>query len=195
MEIQNETPNLIGYARVSTQGQSLDYQLKRLKAAGCQKIFHEKCSGKSRDGRVQLARLLRKVGTGDVLLATTTDRIARDPIDLLNILQIVKDKGAGMRLVDEPFIDTTSEMSDLIAFVVGWAARWQRKRILEDTAKGRAEAKARGVKFGRKPKLNAAQRQQVQRRRQQGELIADIAQSFGVSQSTISRVRVVKSVR
>ncbi|MGE6786704.1 recombinase family protein [Ensifer adhaerens] len=179
---------IYGYARVSTEGQDLAYQLQKLEAAGCCQVFQEKRSGMNTADRPQLAKLLKALGPGDQVLATVTDRIARDPLDMLNILSTVKEKGAGLRLLDEPFIDTTSEMSDLIMFVVGWAAKWQRKRILENTANGRAMAKARGVKFGRKPKLTPHQRQEILRRIENGELIREIARSYNVSHSTISRI-------
>ncbi|MGR9168617.1 recombinase family protein [Rhizobium sp. KDH_Rht_773_N] len=180
---------VFGYARVSTKGQDLAYQLAKLKAAGCAQIFHEKRSGKSRDGRPELARLLKSLRSGDVVLATVTDRIARNPLDLLNIVDTVKKAGAGLRLLDEPFIDTTSEFSDLILFIVGWAARWQRLRILENTAHGREEARRRGVKFGRKPKLGLQEREKIFEWRAKGETCERIARAFGVSESTILRVR------
>lgn len=180
---------IYGYARVSTEGQDLAYQLQKLEAAGCAKIFHEKRSGKNTTDRPQLAKLMKSLEPGDQVLATVTDRIARDPLDMLNILNAVKAAGAGLRLLDEPFIDTTSEMSDLIMFIIGWAAKWQRKRILENTANGRALAKERGVKFGRKPKLTAHQRQEIIQRIENGELIREIARSYNVSHSTISRIR------
>ncbi|MQW86005.1 recombinase family protein [Sinorhizobium saheli] len=180
---------IYGYARVSTEGQDLAYQLQKLEAAGCAKIFQEKRSGKNTTDRPQLAKLLKSLEPGDQVLATVTDRIARDPLDMLNILNAVKEAGAGLKLLDEPFIDTTSEMSDLIMFIIGWAAKWQRKRILENTANGRALAKERGVKFGRKPKLTAHQRREIVQRIENGELIREIARSYNVSHSTISRVR------
>lgn len=183
------TMRLIGYARVSTEAQDLAYQIDRLKRAGCVEIFHEKRSGKNRSERPELARLLANLQPGDVMLATATDRVARDPLDLVNILKTVKDAGAGLRLLDEPFIDTTSEMADLIAFLVGWAARWQRRRILENTAQGREAAKKRGVKFGRRPKLTAMQRSEIIQRIEAGEYLSDIARVYHVSQSTISRAR------
>ncbi|WFU01945.1 recombinase family protein [Rhizobium sp. CB3171] len=165
------------------------YQLAKLKAAGCVQVFHEKRSGKSRDGRPELAKLLQSLRSGDLVLATVTDRIARHPLDMLNIVDTVKKAGAGLRLIDEPFIDTTSEFSDLILFIVGWAARWQRQRILENTAHGREDARRRGVKFGRKPKLSPCQKVQVMERKANGEPYARIALAFGVSESTILRVR------
>ncbi|MNE54579.1 Transposon Tn3 resolvase [compost metagenome] len=122
------------------------------------------------------------------MLATATDRVARDPLDLVNILRTVKDAGAGLRLLDEPFIDTTSEMADLIAFLVGWAARWQRRRILENTAQGREAARQRGVKFGRPCKLGPREKEKIAERRARGETCRLIARAFGVSTSTINRL-------
>lgn len=179
---------LIGYARVSTTGQDLEYQLAKLREAGCTTIFHEKKSGKSRSGRPELQAMLGSLGKGDVVLATATDRIARDPVDLLNIMAEVKTAEATLRLLDEPFIDTSSEMSDLIMFVVGWAARWHRKRILENTAHGRELAKKKGVRFGRKPKLTPLQRTDIARLWNSGESSNDLAHKFDVSISTITRV-------
>lgn len=179
---------IYGYARVSTEAQDLTDQLQKLTAAGCTKIFHEKRSGKSRDDRPQLAKLLKGLEPGDTVIATVSDRIARDPLDMLNILTEIKKAGAGLRLLDEAFIDTTSEMADLVMFLVGWAARWQRKRIMENTASGRELAKARGVKFGRKPKLTPHQQQEARQRILAGELTREVARSYNVSHSTISRL-------
>jgi DNA invertase Pin-like site-specific DNA recombinase len=180
---------IYGYARVSTEAQDLAYQLDKLSKAGCERIFHEKRSGKTTVDRPELARLLASLQPGDVMLATATDRVARDPLDLVQILNMVKAAGAGLRLLDEPFIDTTSEMADLIAFMVGWAARWHRRRILENTAQGREMARQRGVKFGRKPKLDPGDKAKVAERRANGEPCARLAVEFGVSESTISRLR------
>ncbi|UIK04820.1 recombinase family protein [Neorhizobium galegae] len=180
---------VVGYARVSTRGQDLGYQLDKLNAAGCAKVFHEKRSGKNRDDRPELAALLQSLHSGDLVLATVTDRLARDPLDMLNIVAAVQKAGAGLRLLDEPFIDTTSEFSDLILFIIGWAARWQRLRILENTAHGRELARQRGVKFGRKPKLGPIQQAKAAERRANGEPCALIARAFGVSESTINRIK------
>ncbi|MCZ7935732.1 recombinase family protein [Agrobacterium leguminum] len=179
---------IYGYARVSTETQDLAYQIDRLGKAGCAEIFHEKRSGKNRTDRPELARLLEALQPGDVVLATATDRVARDPLDLVTILHMVKEAGAGLRLLDEPFIDTTSEMADLIAFLVGWAARWQRRRILENTAQGREAARQRGVKFGRPRKLGPRERETIIERRANGEPCARIAADLGVSESTVARV-------
>lgn len=177
-----------GYARVSTEGQDLSGQIERLREAGCDRIFFEKRSGADAR-RPQLQRLLRRLRPGDIVVAVVTDRIARDPVDLLDILRRVSFAGADLKLLDEPFIDTASEMSDLVLFIVGWAAKWHRRRILENTAAGRARARAMGVRFGRKPKLTVEQRSQALARLSAGEASAKIASSFQVSRSTIVRLR------
>ena len=179
---------IYGYARVSTEAQDLAYQLDKLTAAGCGHIFHEKRSGKNTADRPQLDQLLRALRPGDIMLATVTDRVARDPLDMLTILNKVKAAGAGLKLLDEPFIDTTSELADLVLFIMGWAALWHRRRILENTANGRALAKERGVKFGRKPKLGPQELRKVAECRAKGEPCARIAKIFGVSESTIFRI-------
>jgi DNA invertase Pin-like site-specific DNA recombinase len=176
-----------GYARVSTESQDLASQIERLEAAGCQKIFFEKLSGKNANRR-QLQRLLKVLAPGDVVHAVVSDRVARDPLDMLQIVRTVSSAGASLRLLDEPFVDTTSEMSDLIVFLVGWAAKWQRRRILENTANGRVRAMAKGVKFGRKPKLSQQQRGEVLASLAAGETMSDMARRFNVSKSTISRL-------
>ena len=178
---------LIGYARVSTGAQDLAYQLGRLQAAGCGKVFQEKRSGKNTRDRPQLRKMLKTLKPGDVVLATVSDRIARDPLDMLHILEAVKAAGAGLRLLDEPFIDTTSEMADLFLFILGWFARWHRLRILANTAHGRELARQRGVKFGRPPKLGPDDREKIAERRAKGEPCACIAKAFGVSESTVLR--------
>lgn len=179
---------IIGYARVSTRGQDLAYQLAKLGAAGCNKIYREKRSGKNYSDRSQFKSLLRSLRAGDLVLATATDRVARDPVDLLNILHAVRKAGAGLRLLDEPFIDTTSEMAELVLFLVGWAARWQRRRILENTAHGRDLARKRGVQFGRPRKLTQDQRAEIRRDHHDGKSIKEIAREYAVSTSTITRV-------
>jgi DNA invertase Pin-like site-specific DNA recombinase len=176
-----------GYARVSTDTQDLQAQVERLEAAGCHRVFAEKLSGKNAN-RPQLQRLLRLLRAGDVLLAVNSDRIARDPFDMLTIFRHAKTTGARLALLDEPFIDTTSEVSDLLMFLMGWVAKWHRRRILENTAQGRARARARGVKFGRKPKMSQRERQDAVTRLEAGEPKAQVAEAFKVSGRTIDRL-------
>jgi len=178
---------VIGYARVSTDGQTLDSQQAALRNAGAERVFAEKISGTVTD-RKALAKAIAALGEGDVLLVTRLDRLARSTRDLLNVLASVSEKGAGFRSLADAMIDTTSPHGKLIIAVLGALAEFERSMILARTADGRARAQARGVQFGRKPKLSQFQIAEAIRRRDNGELLADIGRSYGVSHSTISRL-------
>ncbi|MCF1505980.1 recombinase family protein [Afifella sp. H1R] len=178
---------IYGYARVSTSGQDLANQLAQLKAAGCEMVFREKISGFTIE-RPQLKRAIGKLEPGDVLMVAAVDRLARDTRDLLNILHEVREAGAGFRSLAEPIVDTTSELADIVIAVLGIAAKWERGRIRERTAAGRARAREQGVKFGRKPKLTPHQQREALERILAGEPQRAVARSYNVSQSTISRL-------
>ena len=143
---------IYGYARVSTDAQDLTSQLAQLKAAGCERVFREKISGATAD-RPQLQKLLGGVTHGDVVIIPAVDRLSRDTTDLLVIARDLQKAGAGLRSIAEPVVDTTSDFAELVLAMLGVAAKLERRRIKERTARGRADAKAKGVKFGRKPKL------------------------------------------
>jgi DNA invertase Pin-like site-specific DNA recombinase len=143
---------IFGYARVSTDAQDLTAQLKDLKAAGCERVFKEKLTGATAE-RPQLKKLLATVGHGDVVIVAAVDRLSRDTTDLLVIARDLQKAGAGLRSLAEPVVDTTSDFAELVLAMLGVAAKLERRRIKERTARGRADAKANGVKFGRKPKL------------------------------------------
>ena len=177
---------IIGYARVSTDGQTLDAQLAALKGAGADKVFSEKISGARADRRA-LAGAIKALAPGDCLIVTRLDRLARSTRDLLNVLDQVAKAGAGFRSLADPMIDTTSPRGKLILAVLGALAEFERSMILSRTAEGRTRAKARGVRFGRKPKLSPFQINEALSRREAGEALADIGRSYGVSHSTISR--------
>ena len=176
-----------GYARVSTDGQSLASQDAQLHAAGCAKVFAEKVSGAKSD-RVELAKVLKRLDKGDVLVVTRLDRLARSTRDLLNILDTIGKAGAGFKSLADPTIDTTSPHGKLILAVLAALAEFERSMILARTSDGRARAKAKGVRFGRKPSLTGHQREEALGRLANGESQADVARSYNVSQSTISRL-------
>ena len=178
---------LIGYARVSTDGQTLDAQQATLKAAGADKVFAEKISGAVTD-RKALAKAIATLSVGDVLLVTRLDRLARSTRDLLNVLDRVAIAGAGFKSLADPMIDTTSPHGKLILAVLAALAEFERSMILARTDEGRKRAQARGVRFGRKPKLSQFQIAEAIARREAGEALTDIGRSFGVSHSTISRL-------
>jgi DNA invertase Pin-like site-specific DNA recombinase len=179
---------IYGYARVSTDGQSLASQDAQLHAAGCAKVYSEKMSGKATDGRAELAKVLRRLEQGDVLVVTRLDRLARSTRDLLNILDLVAKAGAGFKSLTEAWADTTTAHGRLMLTILGGLAEFERDLILARTSDGRSRAKARGVKFGRPAALTPHQRQEAYQRLAEGHSQADIARSFNVSQATISRL-------
>lgn len=178
---------IYGYARVSTDGQSVDAQVKQLRAAGAEKVFKETASGAKTD-RVQLRRALKEIDEGDVLMVTRLDRLARSTRDLLNTLAQIADKGAGFRSLADAWADTTTSHGRLMLTVLGGLAEFERDLIRARTTEGRARAVARGVKLGRKPKLTPHQKKEAIRRRNAGEPTREIARMFNVSHSTISRL-------
>jgi DNA invertase Pin-like site-specific DNA recombinase len=178
---------IIGYARVSTDGQTLDAQHAALAAAGAERVFAEKVSGAVTD-RKALARAIAALGAGDVLLVTRLDRLARSTRDLLNVLDAVAKVGAGFRSLADSWADTTTPHGRLMLTVLGGLAEFERSLILARTSEGRARAKARGVRFGRKPKLTHHQMLEALARREAGEACTAIARSYAVSHSTISRL-------
>jgi DNA invertase Pin-like site-specific DNA recombinase len=179
---------IYGYARVSTDGQSLDAQVKRLRAAKAKRIFKETASGAKSD-RAELAHALRELADGDVLMVTRLDRLARSTRDLLNILAQIGERGAGFRSLGDAWADTTAAHGRLILTVLGGLAEFERELIRARTGEGRARAVANGVKMGRKPKLTAHQKREAIRRRDKGEeSLAEIGRSYNVSGWTISRL-------
>ena len=177
-----------GYARVSTDGQSLSAQLAELKAAKCERIFQEKISG-ARSDRKQLARVMAVLEKGDVLVVTRLDRLARSTRDLLNLLGTTAEKGAGFKSLRDTWADTTTPHGRLMLTVLGGLAEFERELIRARTGEGRARAKARGVKMGRPFKMTPHQIKEALRRRDNGEPMREIAKSYNVSHSTISRLR------
>lgn len=181
-------PLTYGYARVSTDGQTLDAQAAQLEAAGVTRLFQEKVSGAKRD-RAQLDRMLASLNAGDVVMVTRLDRLARSTRDLLNILGIIAEKGAAFRSLGDGWADTTTAHGRLMLTVLAGLAEFERELIRTRTGEGRARAKARGVKLGRAFKLTPHQREEAVRRREAGEPLVDIAKSYAVSHSTISRLK------
>ena len=179
---------ILGYARVSTDGQSVDAQVKQLRAAGAEKIFKETASG-AKTERAQLRRALDKTAAGDVFMVTRLDRLARSTRDLLNPLGVIADKKAGFRSIGDAWADTTTGHGRLMLTVLGGLAEFERELIRVRTGEGRARAVARGVKMGRKPILTSHQKREAVRRRDKGEeTYREIAASYNVSAATISRL-------
>src|SRR5215813_6848767 len=143
-----EATMIVGYARVSTDGQSLEAQQASLKAAGADRVFSEKISGAVSD-RKALAKAIAALGVGDVLLVTRLDRLARSTRDLLNVLDAVSKAGAGFRSLADAWADTTTAHGRLMLTILGGLAEFERELIKIRTSEGRVRAKARGVHMGR----------------------------------------------
>ena len=178
---------IYGYAHVSTDAQDLTGQLAQLKAAGCEKVFRDKLTGATAD-RPQLRKLMSALLHGDVVIIPAVDRLSRDTTDLLVIASDMQRAGAGIRSLAEPFLDTMSDFAEIVFAILGVAAKLERRRIFERTARGRADVKARGVKFGRKPILTPHQQREARVRIEAGETQRSVARSYNVSQATISRL-------
>ncbi len=178
---------IYGYARVSTDGQSVDAQVKQLRAAGAGHVFRETASGAKSDRR-ELARALKSLEGGDTLLVTHLDRLARSTRDLLNTLDTIAKAGAGFRSLHDAWADTTTPHGRLMLTVLGGLAEFERELIRARTSEGRERAKARGVHMGRPPKLTPHQKKEAVRRREAGETTREIARLFNVSPNTISRL-------
>ena len=175
---------IIGYARVSTREQDLSGQLTELRAVGCVKVYSEKASG-ARGDRAEL----RKLMPGDVLIVTRLDRLARSTRDLLNVLDSVKQAGAGFRSLKDSWADTTTPHGTLMLTILGGLAEFERTLIQARTGEGRDRAKARGVKFGRPAKLSQHQRREAIERLNAGEAITEIARTFGIDRATVYRLQ------
>jgi DNA invertase Pin-like site-specific DNA recombinase len=184
---------IFGDARVSTDAQDLTSHLAELRAAGCdgKNIYREKITGTAAD-RPQLQKLMKALAPGDLVITPAVDRLSRDATDLMVIARDMQRAGAGLRSIAEPVVDTTSDFAELVLAMLGVAAKLERRRIAERTARGRADAKANGVRFGRKPKLTAHQQREARERIEAGETQRSVARSHNVSQATISAISVAR---
>src|ERR1700732_43159 len=177
----NPQKRRLGYARVSTYGQTLDAQLEQLRANGCARIFGEKVTGPRADRR-ELLKLLKAIIPGDIVTVTRIDRLARSTFDLFAIVKQIVDAGGQFRSLAEPWADTATSTGRVMIAVLGGLADVERDLIRTRTAEGRSRAKARGQHMGRPPRLTVAQKVEARRRRAQGATLAELARSYDVSQ-------------
>jgi DNA invertase Pin-like site-specific DNA recombinase len=177
---------IVGYARVSTD-QTLDCQQAELRKAGVERVYSEKISGAVTD-RPALAKAIGALGNGDTLMVCKLDRLARSTRDLLNTLAEITQRGSSFKSLGDSWADTTPPAGKLMLTVLGGLAEYERHLILARTSEGRQRAQQRGVRFGRKRKLTLHQQQEALARRAAGEALVEIARSYAVSHSTISRL-------
>jgi DNA invertase Pin-like site-specific DNA recombinase len=180
---------LIGYARVSTYGETLESQLKQLRAAGCssRNIYREKATG-ARPDRRELLRMIDRLVPGDVVTVTRIDRLARSTLDLFAIVKRIVDAKAQFRSLAEPWADTGTRTGRLMLAVLGGLADVERDLIRTRTAEGRSRATAQGKHMGRPPSLTPEQQQEAIRRRAEGATLQELADSYDRSISTMRRV-------
>jgi DNA invertase Pin-like site-specific DNA recombinase len=161
--------------------------LEALKQAGATKIFREKISG-ARSDRPELAKLMKALQPGDVLLVTRLDRLARSTRDLLNVLADTAKAGAAFKSLSDQWADTTTPHGRLMLTVLGGLAEFERELIRARTGEGRKRAMANGVKFGRPKTLSQHQQAEILKRRANGETLSVLAQSYGVNRKAIIRL-------
>ena len=181
----------IGYARVSSEGQDYNGQIDKLKAAGCGRIFSEKISAKSTNGRHALTKTITALKPGDTLIVVRLDRLARSIRDLLSIMDSIKAIGAHIKALEDPWLDTTTPHGELILTIMGGMAEFERKLIRARCDDGIKRAKARGTVFGRKPALDHGERRKIAERYAAGETMQQLATEYEVGVGTIHRALTV----
>src|ERR1700746_898383 len=150
---------IVGYARGAQQEQHLPGQREALKAAGAETIYREKISG-ARADRPQLTKLLASLKDGDVVLVCKLDRLGRSTRELLDLIERIGRAGAAFRSLGDPLWDTSSSQGRLLSTLLAAIAEFERDLIRERIGDGRKRAMAKGIKFGRKPKLSDYQQQE-----------------------------------
>jgi DNA invertase Pin-like site-specific DNA recombinase len=176
-----------GYARVSSNTQDYQAQVDTLKAAGCEKIFSEKASGKSTNGRKEFDKLIKALSPGDTVVVTKLDRLARSSRDLANILHEMQERSCGFVSLGESWCDTTTDVGRLMLTIMGGIAEFERGLIRKRCDEGIERAKTKGTKFGRPTALDAGQRRKIAERYAAGETMAELAREYDCGEATIWR--------
>lgn len=175
---------IVGYARVSSEGQSLDIQIDALKEAGCEKIFAEKRSGTSTNDRAALNDALDWCREGDTLMVARLDRLARSVGDLFRIIERLTSKKVSFRCLQQSGVDTDSSTGRLMLTILGAVAAFETDIRKERQREGIAKAKAAGVYKGRKPSVDIAA---VRSLRNAGARPSDIAKKLGIARASVYR--------
>ena len=177
---------VVGYARVSSLGQSLEVQQEKLVSYGVNKLFAEKLSGTTA-ARPELKSCLDYVRAGDVLVITKLDRLARSTLHLHKIVNDLNNRGVGFKVLDQS-IDTTTKEGRLLFSILASLAEFETELRAERTNEGRIAAMERGVKFGAKPKLTEDQIAEMIQKRSQGVLIKDLMTEYKLSKASVYRL-------
>ncbi|WP_321448669.1 recombinase family protein [uncultured Cohaesibacter sp.] len=178
--------SLVGYARVSSIGQSLDVQEAKLQSAGCQEIFREKRSGVDTE-RPQLKECMRYIRKGDTLVISRIDRLARSAEHLLQLSRELEEKGVTLKVLDQS-IDTGDAAGKAFLGMLAVFAQFENDIRKERQMDGIAKAREKGVKFGRKPVMTGEQEDEARQLRKDGWALQRIADHMGVSKGLIHKV-------
>ena len=173
--------HLIGYARVSSNDQDTSIQAAALRKAGCAVVRVEKASGKSREGRDELASILEFIRPGDVLVVTKLDRLGRNTRDALNLVHELDERGACLRVL-EPAIDTCGPMGRMVLTVLGMVAEMELSFLKDRQRAGIEAAKAKGIYKGRPPTFDRAK---ILELRKQGMGATAIAEAVGCKRGNV----------
>jgi DNA invertase Pin-like site-specific DNA recombinase len=176
-----------GDARVSSNTQDYAAQVDALKAAGCERIFSEKASGKSTNGRREFEKLMKALARGDVAVVVKLDRLARSSRDLHNIVHELAERGCGFISISEAWCDTTTDVGRLMLTIMGGINEFERGLIRKRCEEGIARAKRKGTKFGRPSTLDVGQRRCIAERYASGETMAALAREYDCGEATIWR--------
>lgn len=176
-------PNIIGYARVSTDDQDCSIQEAALKSAGCNVVRLEKKSGTTREGRSELATVMDFLQAGDTLVVTRIDRLARSVRDLEDIVATLRERGAFLRATEQP-VDTSTPAGKAFLQMLGVFAEFETALRRERQMEGIAKAKAAGVYKGRKPSVDVAA---VRELRASGVGPVEIAKRLGIGRASVYR--------
>lgn len=182
---------IIGYARVSTIGQNLDSQIEQLKEQSAEKIYKEQVTATSTKQRTELKSMIEHVRSGDIVVVTKIDRLARSISDLNKIVTELNSKGVSVKFIKEQMTfeaGNNNSLNTLLFNILGSFAQFERDLIVERTSEGRERAKANGKKFGRKP---SSSRKDIDKaidlyknRSANGLSVSDILKMTGVKKST-----------
>lgn len=174
---------IVGYARVSSTGQSLDVQIAKLKNNNCNKIFEEKKSGTTKD-REKLNECLEYVREGDVLIVTRLDRLARSTLDLCQIAKMLERKSVELKVIDQN-INTSDATGRLLFNMLGAIAQFETEIRSERQMDGILKARENGVSFGRKISLTKEQVLELRNKRKSGIIITELMKEYKLSKASI----------
>jgi DNA invertase Pin-like site-specific DNA recombinase len=177
---------IIGYARVSTQDQNLDRQIDQLQQLGCERIFQEKVTGSKKE-RPELDKLFDQLRVGDVIVVTELTRLSRSVKDLFALVDMIHQKGAHLKSLKEPWLDTTTPQGKLLFAVFAGVSQFERDLISERTREGLSSARARGRKGGRPPKPQKDMEIALKMHDNKNYSISEIVKATGVAKTTLYR--------